>query len=635
MNIDAVLRLKANVSGENNIKRLGNSMQGVQGKVKNLSGSVGKLTKAFKTLIGVAAAGAFTNYIKSAIDAADALGKLEVRTGIAAGKLLGYINAGKLADVSQKQLVTGLRTLARTQAEAADGVATYSEAYARLGVKVEDSDGNLKASDKLLGEIADRFADLPDGPQKAAIAMDLFGKSGADLITLLNGGSKALEEFNFGLSKKFAQNAEFYNDQVQKLTFAFDKFKLQLMDALMPALIEITNVFSELFASEVDWRSFFKLVEGGLRGIAAASLVVVEGFRFLGRVQSDVFSIILTAFRGDLKGAVAIATRGLGEEFERAKENFSRLGRIFTGTTEAPEGYGRRFTGRDVEDLPEKTKPGKTTKTPEEKRLEDLAKIDAKLIQLAEQDDQRLRASLAAIQQETAFADLRLRKGEEFADQTERIFNMVTSGEVESFSEAFALVEAQENLRKLQEAQDEANRKQEAQAQKLKNLYRSVGSAITSSIGSAIEGLIDNTKSLGESLADLAKSLGRMFLRFGVQSLLGTIGFADGGVFNQNKIVPFARGGLVNKPTIFPMANGMGLMGEAGPEAIMPLRRDSSGRLGVEAAGGGTSIVVNVDAQGTSVQGDEGKSRQLGSAISTAVQAELIKQQRPGGLLAR
>ena len=633
MNIDAVLRLKANVSGENNIKRLGNSMQGVQGKVKNLSGSVGKLTKAFKTLIGVAAAGAFTNYIKSAIDAADALGKLEVRTGIAAGKLLGYINAGKLADVSQKQLVTGLRTLARTQAEAADDVATYSEAYARLGVKVEDSDGNLKASDKLLGEIADRFADLPDGPQKAAIAMDLFGKSGADLITLLNGGSKALEEFNFGLSKKFAQNAEFYNDQVQKLTFAFDKFKLQLMDALMPALIEITNVFSELFASEVDWRSFFKLVEGGLRGIAAASLVVVEGFRFLGRVQSDVFSIILAAFRGDLKGAVAIATKGLGEEFERAKENFSRLSRIFTGTTEAPEGYGRRFTGRDVEDLPEKTKPGKTPKTPEEERIEAGRKLALAQLKNWTEQDNRNQETIATIQEEISFAQLRLDKGDELADQTRRINELVQDGI--PFSKAFELVEAQENLRKLQEAQDEANRKQEAQAQKLKNLYRSVGSAITSSIGSAIEGLIDNTKSLGESLADLAKSLGRMFLRFGVQSLLGTIGFADGGVFNQNKIVPFARGGLVDKPTLFPMANGMGLMGEAGPEAIIPLRRDSSGRLGVEASGGGTSIVVNVDAQGTNVQGDEGKSRQLGSAISTAVQAELIKQQRPGGLLAR
>lgn len=633
MNIDAVLRLKANVSGENNIKRLGNSMQGVQGKVKNLSGSVGKLTKAFKTLIGVAAAGAFTNYIKSAIDAADALGKLEVRTGIAAGKLLGYINAGKLADVSQKQLVTGLRTLARTQAEAADGVATYSEAYARLGVKVEDSDGNLKASDKLLGEIADRFADLPDGPQKAAIAMDLFGKSGADLITLLNGGSKALEEFNFGLSKKFAQNAEFYNDQVQKLTFAFDKFKLQLMDALMPALIEITNVFTELFASEVDWRSFFKLVEGGLRGIAAASLVVVEGFRFLGRVQKDVFSIILTAFRGDLKGAVAIATKGLGEEFERAKENFSRLGRIFTGTTEAPEGYGRRFTGRDVEDLPEKTKPGKTPKTPEEERIEAGRKLALAQLKNWTEQDNRNQETIATIQEEISFAQLRLDKGEELADQTRRVNELVQDGI--PFSKAFELVEAQENLRKLQEAQDEANRKQEAQAERLKDFYRSVGQVITSSIGGAIEGLIDGTKSLGQSLADLAKSLGRMFLQFGVRSLFGGLfPSANGNVFAQNKIVPFYNGGIVSKPTIFPMANGMGLMGEAGPEAIMPLRRDASGRLGVEASGGGVTVgAINITVENTGDQLNPAAQKQIAGQVQGLVLSTLANERRSGGML--
>ena len=83
------------------------------------------------------------------------------------------------------------------------------------------------------------------------------------------------------------------------------------------------------------------------------------------------------------------------------------------------------------------------------------------------------------------------------------------------------------------------------------------------------------------------------------------------------------------------MANGMGLMGEAGPEAIMPLRRGRNGRLGVEAASGATSnIVVNVDASGTQVQGDDNRGKQLGSAISAAVQAELIKQRRPGGLLA-
>jgi phage-related minor tail protein len=110
-------------------------------------------------------------------------------------------------------------------------------------------------------------------------------------------------------------------------------------------------------------------------------------------------------------------------------------------------------------------------------------------------------------------------------------------------------------------------------------------------------------------------------------------GSANGNVFAANGIVPYAMGGIVDRPTIFPFAKGVGLMGEAGPEAIIPLKRGSDGKLGVS-GGSGTSVVVNVDAKGTSVQGDNTQSAALGRAISSAVQAELIKQRRPGGLLA-
>jgi len=72
----------------------------------------------------------------------------------------------------------------------------------------------------------------------------------------------------------------------------------------------------------------------------------------------------------------------------------------------------------------------------------------------------------------------------------------------------------------------------------------------------------------------------------------GTFVSANGSVFDGGNLVPFARGGIVSRPTLFPFANGTGLMGEAGPEAIMPLQRDASGRLGV--SGGGVQVNVNV-----------------------------------------
>jgi hypothetical protein len=114
------------------------------------------------------------------------------------------------------------------------------------------------------------------------------------------------------------------------------------------------------------------------------------------------------------------------------------------------------------------------------------------------------------------------------------------------------------------------------------------------------------------------------------------LGSANSNVFAQNGIVPYAMGGIVDRPTLFPFAKGIGLMGEAGPEAIMPLKRGADGRLGVAGGGGGsTNVTVNVDASGNaSVQGDQAQAKQLGVAVSAAVQAELVKQQRAGGILA-
>jgi tape measure domain-containing protein len=121
------------------------------------------------------------------------------------------------------------------------------------------------------------------------------------------------------------------------------------------------------------------------------------------------------------------------------------------------------------------------------------------------------------------------------------------------------------------------------------------------------------------------------------EALKGFTPAAKGATFS-NGIAKFARGGVVYDPTMFKFAQGgtmrTGLMGEAGPEAIMPLRRGRDGNLGVMSSGGGTTnVVVNVDASGSSVEGDQQQAKALGNAISAAVQSELVKQKRPGGLL--
>ncbi|HBR36354.1 MAG TPA: phage tail protein [Sulfitobacter pontiacus] len=107
----------------------------------------------------------------------------------------------------------------------------------------------------------------------------------------------------------------------------------------------------------------------------------------------------------------------------------------------------------------------------------------------------------------------------------------------------------------------------------------------------------------------------------GVGSLVqGILPFADGAPFSQGRVMPFAQGGIVSTATGFGMRGGMGLMGEAGPEAIMPLARGPDGKLGVKGgAGGGTSVVMNITTP--DVQGFQRSQSQIAAQLSRALNA--------------
>ncbi|MEM6887154.1 MAG: phage tail tape measure protein [Pseudomonadota bacterium] len=105
----------------------------------------------------------------------------------------------------------------------------------------------------------------------------------------------------------------------------------------------------------------------------------------------------------------------------------------------------------------------------------------------------------------------------------------------------------------------------------------------------------------------------------GVSGLVdGILPFANGAPFSQGRVMPFASGGIVSGATPFGMRGGLGLMGEAGPEAIMPLARGADGKLGVRGAGsGGQNIVVNVTTP--DVQGFQRSQGQIAAQVSRAL----------------
>jgi phage-related minor tail protein len=106
----------------------------------------------------------------------------------------------------------------------------------------------------------------------------------------------------------------------------------------------------------------------------------------------------------------------------------------------------------------------------------------------------------------------------------------------------------------------------------------------------------------------------------GINSLMsGLLPFQSGGAISQGRVMPFARGGVVQGPTTFPMRGGTGLMGEAGPEAIMPLRRGPDGRLGVAAAGGGAPVQVVMNITTPDVQGFQRSQTQIAAQMGRAL----------------
>ena len=125
---------------------------------------------------------------------------------------------------------------------------------------------------------------------------------------------------------------------------------------------------------------------------------------------------------------------------------------------------------------------------------------------------------------------------------------------------------------------------------------------------------------MSQALAPVQGALGSVVGK-GVQSILGGLmPFAKGGVLGAGRVAAFAKGGVVDGPTQFPMRGGAGLMGEAGPEAIMPLTRGADGKLGVRSGGGGGAVHVTMNISTPDAAGFQRSQSQIAAEMNRAIQ---------------
>lgn len=262
--------------------------------IAGAKGQLGKFSSFAKgAFLAVAAAGlavatAMGAMVKSAINSADEMSKTAQKAGVTVESLSRLAYAGNLSDVSLETLSGSLIKLSKGMAEIAAGKGAEVEAaFDALGVSALNLDGSMRAPDDVLKDIADKFAAMPDGAQKSALAVKLFGKSGAELIPLLNGGSAGLKQmadeadrFGITLDTKTAKSAEEFNDQLTRLQAMFQGIANKVMAAVLPALNQFAAVISDPKFAEAA-AAVAQAIVKGMELAVKAILAVVDAYKTL------------------------------------------------------------------------------------------------------------------------------------------------------------------------------------------------------------------------------------------------------------------------------------------------------------------------------------------------------------------
>jgi hypothetical protein len=238
--------------------------------------------------------------------------------------------------------------------------------------------------------------------------------------------------------------------------------------------------------------------------------------------------------------------------------------------------------------------------------LEEILAKRGKEIELGKFRDQQFESATKSIEDQNMFLQNQLLLGQQGAE-IEKL----------KLETAKKMNIAVEDLTPEQVKQLENLIKTRDELQKLNELYSSITSTVETGLVDAIEGAIQGTKTLGDVARSVFTQIQRSLISFGVNAFLGNL--PGIGQFFR------AEGGPVSRGKSY-------IVGERGPEMFTP---GASGHITPNhQLGGSTNVVVNVDASGSSVEGDEQRGRELGRLISVAVQSEIVQQKRPGGLLA-
>ena len=171
---------------------------------------------------------------KSTADAEEQLGKMSKRLGISVEEFSKLKTVAYFADISVDELGMRLGQLSRHIVDASNGVGESSTLFKKMGIDVEDSAGNIRNMSEILSNIADKFKGYDDGAAKAALANELFGRGGNELIPMLNSLNESLAKTSSTMTKENVKSAFEFNDNLKKMALNVTNLKQKIGNELIP-----------------------------------------------------------------------------------------------------------------------------------------------------------------------------------------------------------------------------------------------------------------------------------------------------------------------------------------------------------------------------------------------------------------
>jgi hypothetical protein len=218
-------------------------------------------------------------FVEHVIEGARELAKASIVAGTTTTALQELEHAANMADVDSGTLRMGLMRLQRAMSGAEEGGKGAAGAFHKLGIALKDEEGKPKDTAVVLGEVADKIAALEDPAKQTGMAMQLFGRGGAQLLPMLKKGSAYINEWRGdveklggGFNELFIEKSERAEDATKRLHMAWRSFSVLLVDKLVPVLAEITEKTTDFLVRIMAMRQELDLGRVGLAAFAAVAL---------------------------------------------------------------------------------------------------------------------------------------------------------------------------------------------------------------------------------------------------------------------------------------------------------------------------------------------------------------------------